>query len=124
GAAIELSAKRLFDWLAPSGKVFIVAETPFIKPLKDFIPIYQKRRECGDPWPGWIENVLEYAPADRKGDVPNSMNMLDSEVLTRVFAGAGFVIETTGTFTHQEYPEDLRLDGREGVGLIASKKAS
>ena len=123
GAAIELSARRLFNWLARSGKVFIVAETPFIQPLKDFIPIYQERKENGDPWPGWIENVADYAPADRKNDVPKSMNMLDCETLTRVFAEAGFSIEKTGTFSHQEYPDDLRLDGREGVGLIATKSA-
>lgn len=121
GASIELSARRLFEWLAPLGKVFVVAETPFLKPLKDFIPIYQQRKENGDPWPGWVENVIDYAPKDRKGDVPTSMNLLDCEVLTRVFTSAGFSIETTGMFAHQDYPDDLRLDGREGVGLVATK---
>ena len=124
GPTIERSAKEMLRWLAPAGKVFVVSETAYLKPFKEFIPIYEERKANGDLWPGWMEDLQSYTPQTRKADVPQSMNLLDCEILTRVFQEAGFLIEATGMFSYEDYPDDLRLDGREGVGLIAIKSPS
>lgn len=120
GAKIEESAKILFKWLASGGKVFIIAETPYLKNFQTFIPIYEERKAKGNPWPGFVEDVMAIAP-ERGASLPAEMHLLDPEVLSRVFSQAGFIIEKAETFARPEFPEDIQLDGRESVGLIARK---
>lgn len=121
GPAIERAAAQVMKWLAPGGKVFAVGETPFIGTAKAFFPTYQARVKAGDPWPGIVENVGAHDPK-RAGNLPSRMHLLDEATLKRVFGRAGFVIEKLGTFARPEFPPDIQLDGRESVGLIASKK--
>jgi hypothetical protein len=52
------------------------------------------------------------------------MHLLDPEVLTRVFREGGFQVEEASLFARPEFPEDLRLDGRESVGVIGVKPFS
>jgi hypothetical protein len=120
GPALEKAALKMFEWLAQGGKVFIVAETPYLKNFQSFIPTYEARKAAGDPWPGFIEDVMAIAP-ERGASLPPKMHFLDPEVLTRVFTKAGFVVEKAATFARPEFPEDIQLDGRESVGLIARK---
>lgn len=120
GPRIEESARRLFQWLAPQGKVFVVAETPYLKNFRRFIPIYESRQQANLPWPGLVEDVAAMAP-ERGASLPSRMHFLDPEVLSRVFTEAGFEIEQARTFARPDFPEDLQLDGRESVGLIARK---
>lgn len=120
GPALEYSARILFQWLASGGKVFIVAETPYLKNFQTFIPTYEARKAAGNPWPGFIDDVMAIAP-ERGASLPPKMHLLDPEVLTRVFREAGFVVEKAETFARPEFPEDIQLDGRESVGLIARK---
>ncbi len=120
GPKLDQSARILFDWLASGGRVFIVAETPYLKNFQSFIPTYEARRAAGDPWPGFIDDVMAIAP-ERGASLPPKMHFLDPEVLTRVFRAAGFIVEKAETFARPEFPEDIQLDGRESVGLVARK---
>jgi hypothetical protein len=120
GAKLETSARILLNWLASGGKVFIVAETPYLKNFSSFIPTYEARRAAGNPWPGFIDDVMAVAP-ERGVSLPPQMHLLDPEVLSRVFRQAGFVIEKAEMFARPEFPEDIQLDGRESVGLVARK---
>lgn len=120
GPKIEESAHKLLRWLAPGGKVFVVAETPYLKNFRAFIPIYESRQQANQPWPGLVEDVAAIAP-ERGASLPSRMHFLDPAVLSRVFAAAGFEIETARTFARPDFPEDLQLDGRESVGLTARK---
>ncbi len=120
GSALERSAACVFDWLIPGGKVFVVAETPFLGNLRSFIPIYEARRKAGDLYPGFLDDVLSVAP-DRGKFLPAEMHFLDPEVLERVFTAAGFVVQEAVMFARVDFPEDIQLDGRESVGLVASK---
>jgi hypothetical protein len=49
------------------------------------------------------------------------MHFLDPDVLSRVFTESGFRIDEATMFARPEFPEDIQLDGRESVGLIATK---
>lgn len=121
GPRIERAAGKVMKWLAPGGKVFVVGETPFIGTAKAFFPTYESRQKAGDPWPGVVENVAAHDPK-RAGSLPSLFHLLDDRVLRRVFTAAGFEIERVELFARPDYPADIRLDGRESVGLIAVKK--
>ncbi len=119
GDTIERSAQKLFSWLAPGGKVFIVAETPFVKTLIGFREEYKQRKESGDPFPGLIQDMLVFSPHATM--IPKLGNWMDVDVLTRVFSASGFTIEECAYFARPEFPSWLQLDGQESVGLIARK---
>lgn len=120
GPTIERSTRRLFQWLAHRGQVFVIAETPYLNNFQAFIPIYKARKQAGDPWPGLITDVMAVAP-DRGQFLPPQIHFMDTDVLTRVFSQAGFRIERASTLARSDFPKDLQLDGRESVGLIAVK---
>jgi hypothetical protein len=120
GPAIERAAASLFLWLKPGGKVFVVAETPYLRNFRTFIPIYEERKKAGDPWPGYVSDVMAIAP-ERGKSLPPRIHFLDPEVLSRVFSAAGFRIEKAATIPRPDFPSDLQWDGRESVGLIAVK---
>ena len=121
GALIEKSVSQLFLSLKPGGKLFIVADTPYIKPFQGFIPIYEKLKKDGAQWPGLISDLASYVPS-RAPNLPGMFHALDPEVLSRVLVGAGFRIEKFGIFAQTRYPEDIQLDGREGVGCVAVRE--
>lgn len=117
---LEQAAGKLYRWLAPNGKVFITAETPYLSNWETFIPVYEKRKAEGDPWPGLVEDVMRYVP-ERGKNLPPQMLFLDPGTLKRVFSAAGFIVETVDFIPRPDFPDDLRRDGRESVGLIARK---
>ena len=63
---------------------------------------------------------MSIAP-ERGQSLPKQMHLLDPEVLARVFSQSGFAIEHADFFARPEFPEDIRLGGRESVGVIAAK---
>ena len=67
-----------------------------------------------------LEDPSKYNTSRGK-DMPAQMHVLDPEVLTRVFKNAGFFIEKAEIFPRPDFPADIRLDGREGVGLVGTK---
>ncbi len=120
GPQIERAAAKVMNWLTPGGKVFVVGETPFIGTAKAFFPTYEARLKAGHPWPGVVENAAAHDPK-RADSLPKLFHLLDERTLGRVFNAAGFGIERLELFARPEYPADIRLDGRESVGLIAVK---
>ena len=90
--------------------------------FKNFFPTYQKRKAVGHAWPGFIEDVRSCAP-ERACDLPQFMHLLDEDVLAQCLNRAGFVIEHLGfNSALEEYPQDMKLDGREQIGAIALKQ--
>jgi len=120
GPTIENAAHKVFKWLSRGGKVFIITETPYLKSFQSFIPVYEERKANGEPFPGFIEDVKAIAP-ERGKSLPPQMHLLDPDVLTRIFTKTGFQIEKCATFARTDFPQDLQLDGRESVGLVAIK---
>jgi hypothetical protein len=117
---IEKSMEKFSALLIPGGKLFIVTETPYLSDYKNFIPIFEKRKKDGDRWPGMIENVSQYSPT-RKDNIPNLLHFFDDETLSELIQRYDFEVEEVSMFERPDYPDDLRLDGRESVGIIARK---
>lgn len=115
------SINKLHDWLKPNGKIFLTAETPYLKNIATFIPIYEKRLKEGELWAGFMEDVIKYNP-ERGKFLPKTMLFLDRNTLRIIFENAGFIIEKIDFLPRPEFPDDMRLDNRESVGLICRKK--
>jgi SAM-dependent methyltransferase len=120
GERIEQTVAKCFEWLAPGGRAFVVADTPYMNNYQHFIAPYEARRRAGSRWPGYIP-MLRGLKNGRTAFLPRYFHFLDCEVLERVFGEAGFILERCSLFSRQDYPDDLRCDGREGVGLVARK---
>ncbi len=120
--AILDSANKLFSFLKPNGKVFVVAETPYNAVAPAYIPIYEEKKKNNDLWPGFIEQeARKYIREKWRANNPDSFHLLDPDVLHRVFSKAGFIIEQCDFFARDNWPNDAQYDGRESVGLIAKK---
>ena len=120
GLTIEKAADKLFHWLIPGGKIFVVGETPYLKNCQAFVPIYESRKQAGDLWPGYVEDMKTIA-SGRAESLPQAFHFLDPDILIRIFINVGFAIEKCGMFARPDFPADLKWDGRESVGLIAKK---
>lgn len=121
GDQLRKMFSKLWNWLQPGGRIYIVTETPYLGNLTKFIPIYEERKRQKDPFPGFIEDFPKFA-ISRTSHLPSFMNFLDVDVLSQLAKDAEFNIIRCHTFSRNEFPPDLRFDGRESVGLIAEKK--
>lgn len=124
GKEIEEGIKKIYNWLVPGGKLFVVSFTPYIDHVSSFIPIYEERKSKKQDWPGYINDLSKYSsdPNIFK-HLPNEINHIDDEDLKKVCVECGFVIEKLEIFGDPEniLPKGIKYDGRERVGLIASK---
>ncbi len=120
GPMIEASLEKIFRWLVPGGKLYVVAETPYMKSWESYLPTYERLKKSGHPWPGFIDRVESVAPS-RAHVLPPSVHWLDPDILSRLFKNAGFVIERTEFINRTDFPDFLRFDGRESVGIIGIK---
>jgi chorismate-pyruvate lyase len=127
GKEIETGAKKIFDWLIPGGEVFVVSFTPYIKHVRSFIPVYEKAKQEGKRWGGYIHNVAAYSDQPEIfTQLPNQIHHIDADDLRWAFEQAGFVIKEIRYFGEEEgpLPAGIRLDGHERVGMIACKPSS
>ncbi len=124
GHEIEIGVKKIFNWLIPGGKVFVIAFTPYIKHCESFIPVYEKRLNEGKHWAGFIDDLSRYSSYKNiASHLPNQINHIDKSDLKRVLDRARFIIEKLEYFGDDEgsLPDGIRLDNRERVGAIATK---
>ena len=121
GPQIEQGFAAIAHWLAPGGKLFVQASTPWQQPFRAFAPEFQSRRDAGVDWPGWIENTAEYSTHRKLGQIPASLHLLDDLILRRNAEAAGLTVEDSWLYRRRDLPASLFLDGRECAGLIARK---
>jgi len=121
GETIERSIAKAHRWLKPGGKLFIVADTPYLKNIESLIPYYEQRLKQGEKWPGYITDIKQRVFPEYREYLPNVMHFLDEAVLRRVLENQNFTIEILELFSRHEYPKEIQLDGREGVAAIAIK---
>lgn len=116
------SFARIYKWLKPRGKLFYLGASPYMGSYKDFLPQYEKNKREGREWPGLIEKDLDLYAPQRTEQLPPFINLIDSEVLTKLMVEAGFKIEKMEFIPFGDaYPDDMKLDGREHLGAIAVK---
>jgi polyketide synthase PksL len=107
-------------WLAPGGRLFIQAATPYQQPFQAFVPTFEARLAAGYPWPGWVPAVRAISQHKKLGQIPAALHLLDEQTLSRLVLAHGFTIERCWTYRRRDLPRSMHLDGREGVGLVAT----
>lgn len=122
GEKIIAAVRTIYEWLAPGGELTVVGETPYLSNWQSFIPVFEARRQKGELWPGWVEDPKQFAP-ERAKFLPAEMHLLDLEVLRRIFSQIGFEIQEAAYLNRTDFPPDMRLDGRESVGIRGIKPA-
>ena len=112
---------KIFKWLRPGGKFFMLVSSPFMHNFFRFLPEYWENKAKNATWPGHLKDIPEYVP-ERSEDLPYFINLLDMEQVTLLLNDAGFHIEKIGySGATSLHPSDMRSDGREHVGVIAVK---
>ncbi|MFW2403725.1 MAG: class I SAM-dependent methyltransferase [Gammaproteobacteria bacterium] len=123
GSAIDASVRKMYSWVKPGGRLYLIIDTPY-GIWRKLIPIFEAKKERGDRWPGLmigLENYLPFVPADRSLEGPPFMNLLDPDILTRVCTEAGFEVERAGFIDRSDFGGLGRMDGRENAGIIAHR---
>jgi SAM-dependent methyltransferase len=118
---IEVAVAKLWAALVPGGKVFAVIDTIYLRSIQAFMPVYLERKARGEQSPGWCENFRDYVIPEYRALAPETAHFLDEDTFPPFFARAGFRIERSSFIPRPYYPALIRLDGREGFGLIAVK---
>jgi chorismate-pyruvate lyase/SAM-dependent methyltransferase len=124
GAEIEEGIKKVFNWLVPGGKVFIVSFTPYISHVRSYIPQYLEKKNQGIRWAGFVDDLEKYCSDPHIfNNLPNQINHIDADDLRWTLEETGFAIEDIRYFGEEEgeLPVGIRMDGKERVGVIATK---
>lgn len=118
---MEQGFAAIYHWLAPGGRLFVQASTPFQQPFQEFVPEFLARKRSGQPAPGWIENTRDYSAHRRLDQIPASLHLLDDATLRRFAEAAGLHVIDAWLYRRSDLPASLNLDGRECAGLIAER---
>lgn len=119
GEELTLGLANVRRWLAPGGRLFIQAGTPYQQPFQAFIPIYEERLRAGVPWPGWIPDARAISNHKKLSQIPRSLHLLDEHLLTNLVASSGLHVDRAWTYCRRDLPKSMHLNGSEGVGLVA-----
>jgi SAM-dependent methyltransferase len=93
GGDIGITVLRMLDWLKPGGRIFLVADGPYVGPWYKLAGEYERRKAAGCPWPGFVENYRALLPPSvNPEEHPTFLNPLDPDILRRVVTAAGFEV--------------------------------
>jgi SAM-dependent methyltransferase len=119
---VRRALSAMAGWLKPGGRLYLVADTPYMPSWSQIVPAYEAARLAGDPWPGYIadfERVIARRPGGMPG--PRFLNTLDPDILARECRRAGLHVERTSFFGMQRL--GAASIGREHAGCVALKRA-
>ena len=119
GEELVAGMRKIARWLAPGGRLFVQAGTPYQQPFAAFVPVYEARVAASEPWPGWVEDARAISTHKKLNQIPQSLHLLDEAVLSRLVNSANLQVERLWTYRRHDLPRSMHLDGREGVGLVA-----
>jgi SAM-dependent methyltransferase len=118
GEDIESTIHKMHDWLRPGGRIFLVADTPYVGPWKSLSGEYERRKAAGEPWPGLVADYAQFLSAGTDPSAhPSFINPLDPDILARVCIDAGFEI-LDASFLRGGTPH---ASDRDHAGVIARK---
>jgi SAM-dependent methyltransferase len=115
---IELAVRKMFDWVVPGGRIYLIADSPYVGPWWKSAPEYERRKREGCPWPGFVSNYGALLPPGTDTTKhPGFIHPLDPDILRRVTTEAGFqVLEARFLRGGGQ-----RATGREHAGVIGRK---
>nr|ABM63537.1 BryA [Candidatus Endobugula sertula] len=119
----QQALQKMYGWLKPGGKLFIVTDTPYMGYWASKAGVYETRKAAGDLWPGYIDNVGSHFNTKEIEGAPTLINPMDPEILHRECKKFGFHVEETVFFAGEAFAlnNSLEKSGREHVGIIALK---
>lgn len=126
GEEIDQSIAKIFRWLKPGGRLFLVADTPY-GIWRRSIPEFEEKKQAGGRWPGMIVGLHNYLPTpgvQKHIDKPPYMNLMDTDLLRRICEEAGFEVRRVSYIDRTDFKGLGRMDGRENVGALAVKPAN
>ena len=119
GPDVQDTVQKMAAWLAPNGKVFLIADTPYTGFWAAGAEDYERRKAAGEVWPGFIPDVTVFLPEEaRSKDNMRHLNPMDPDVLARVCRDAGLTVEHADFSGRPGQP-----NARTHAGVIASKAA-
>lgn len=127
GEYFDLSLQKCFSWLKPEGKIFINTCSLYFPYFRDFVKVYENRKNNRQKWPGEIENYKYFMPQDAPRiqieSEPDFLHVFKRGDLESKLKAAGFTICTSEYFTLKnldfiKYADD----SRSWIGIIANKK--
>lgn len=129
---IDCALANFYRWLKPGGQLFIKCYTIYIKELMNerFQTEYQKRLDLHVRWPGYLRDFNSYSDLPDESNVENldsafppDLHMFEKSILAKALTGLGFRIEFADYLEGRENGavEETLYDGREFLGIIASK---
>ncbi len=92
---LDLALNKVFSFLKPGGKAFIMSISPFTAGWEVIRDVYIEQKQQGQKWPGYITNIWDLLPKT-KNTLPNAIQFLDEEHLQKGLKEAGFIIEESG----------------------------
>ncbi|MEO8444666.1 MAG: class I SAM-dependent methyltransferase [Gammaproteobacteria bacterium] len=117
---IELTVRKMHDWLLPGGRVFLITDSPYVGPWWKSAPEYERRKREGCPWPGFVQDYASLLPPGTDTSRhPSFIHPLDPDILRRVVTAAGFEVLDAAFLRGG----GQRATGREHAGVIARKPA-
>jgi SAM-dependent methyltransferase len=122
GPEFRSALASISTWLKPGGRLYIVADTPYMPVWRPFVPDYEAAKARGEPWPGMIADFTPYWSKRPDGTVqsgPPFLNTLDPEILARECRAAGLQVERSEYFAMERL--GAATMGREHVGCTARK---
>jgi SAM-dependent methyltransferase len=122
GAAVDITLAKMFRWLLPGGKLFLVADTPYAGVLRQCVSAYLQRKERGDRWPGFIADYAPYMPRGSRRVDPSFINLMDPDILSDCCRRAGFQIEEAGFMPRIAKLDDADPEGRDHVRLVGIRR--
>lgn len=93
GADIELTVRKMYEWSIPGGRIFLIADSPYVGPWWKHAPEYERKKQEGSLWPGLVEDYAALLPAGTDSSKhPTFIHPLDPDILRRVVEKAGFEV--------------------------------
>ena len=115
---IELTVRKMHDWLLPGGRVFLITDSPYVGPWWKSAPEYERRKREGCPWPGFVQNYAALLPPGTDASQrPSFIHPLDPDILRRVVGDVGFEVLDAKWLRGGTQG----ASGRDHAGVIARK---
>lgn len=115
---------KLYQWLKPGGKIYILSYTIYNRLMRNYVPIYEQRKSKGELLPGAITNANDFWDTDNPlcELLPTQLNHFSPEILSYFLIQANFGNILTTFVNYQAYiPKAVHLAGQECVRATATK---
>jgi SAM-dependent methyltransferase len=126
GEDLDASVRKMAGWLAPGGRLYLVADTPY-GIWRRKIPEFEAAKAKGERWPGMMVGLHNYMASGTPAkpiERPPFMNLLDPDLLARTCRDAGLTVVEAAFISRPDFGGLGKLDGRENAGVLAVRPGS